>query len=231
MPKALNQIQKNSFRRRVIELTVTMHLEHFDFYVSKMSADLMGEKELIQKRLDEMSAGLSQDEAAFLEYEVSDEFYLIDDVFLPLFLHSSTISLFAFFESELTALCKRLDRAQSQGSVWPSLNGSGIGKAKQYLKDHTSVNFGQLNSYWVNLNNMQSIRNCLAHANGDIAQMSTENKRERIRQIATSTEGLSVVDDDQLEIGKEYLQERSADVREFLLKLSEQVYPMELSGV
>lgn len=225
MNNALNQTRRNGLRRRLIDLTVTTHLEQFDFYVTKMSADLTGEKELIQKRLDEMSAGLSDDEAAFLEYEFSDEFYLIDDVFLPLFLQSSTISLFAFFESELTSLCKSLARSSSQAEVWNSLNGSGILKAKDYLKDHASVNFDPLNLYWANLNNMLLVRNCLAHANGYIDQMSSEDKQARLRQIAASTNGLNIANNKHLLVEKRYLLERSADVRRFLIELSEQVYP------
>lgn len=225
MTAALSQSQKNSFRRRIIELTVSMHLEQFDLFVSKISADLKGEKQKIEERLNSLSAGLSSEESAFLEYEFSDEFYLIDDVFLPLFLRSSTISLFAFFESELTALCKRLDSAQNQGSIWSSIDGSGIGKAKEYLKSHAGVSFAQLNSYWSNLNNMQNIRNCLAHANGDIAQMSTKPKRDNIKQIVASTNGLTIVEDNQLNVGEGYLKGRSADVRGFLIALSEQLYP------
>lgn len=225
MTNALSQSKKNSFRRRAIELTVTMHLEKFDYYVSRMSADLQGEKQQIEERLSEMSAGLPQEEAAFLDYEFSDEFYLIDNVFLPLFLHSSTISLFAFFESELTGLCKRLDRSRGQGSAWSTLGGAGIEKAKAYLKGYRDVSFGKLNPYWENLNNMQSIRNCLAHANGDINQMSNSTKKQKIRHIVSSTNGLSIVDDNQLNIENRYLQERSADVRAFLLALSELLYP------
>jgi hypothetical protein len=225
MNNALNQSRRHGLRRRLIELTVTTHLEQFDFYVSKMSADLTGEKELIQKRLDEMSAGLSDDEVTFLEYEFSDEFYLIDDVFLPLFLQSSTISLFAFFESELTSLCKSLARSSNQSGIWTSLNRSGILKAKKYLKTHAGVDFDPLNLYWANLNNMLLVRNCLAHANGDIDQMSSDDKQVRLRQIATSTNGLNIADDKHLLVERRYLQERSADVRRFLIDLSEQVYP------
>lgn len=231
MTDKLSQSKKNSFRRRVIELTITTHLEHFDYYVSKISETFQGEKRTLEDDLDEMSLGLSKEEAAFLEYELGADFYLIDDVFLPLFFYSSTISLCAFFESEFTALCKRLDHAKSQENIWASLNGSGIQKAKKYLRDHACIDFDQLNSYWVELNNMQSIRNCLTHANGNISQMSTESKKDTIRQIASSTNGLSVVGGNKLEISEDYLKERSADVRMFFKRLSEQVYPNEQAAV
>jgi len=207
-----------------MELTVNLHLEHFDQYVSKMSADLAGEKKEIEARLKQMSAGVTKDEAAFLEYEFSDEFYLIDDVFLPLFIHSSTISLFSFFESELTAFCKRLDRSDAQGPVWPTMKNSGIEKAKTYLTRHAGVQFCQLNTHWHSLSNMLRIRNCLAHANGDITQMSSTAKQTEIKQIAKSTNGLNVSSDEQLEVDREYLRDRTVDVRKFLIALANQVY-------
>jgi hypothetical protein len=220
----LSSNRKNSFRRRVIELTVNLHLEHFDHYVSKMSADLAGEKQEIEKRLKELSAGVTQDEAEFLEYEFSDEFYLIDDIFLPLFIHSSTFSLFAFFESELVALCKRLDQSAGN-SAWPATRGSGIEKAKAYLTAHAGVQFGQLNTHWQSLSNMLKVRNCLAHADGNISQMSSTAKQAEIKQIVRTTSGLNISPQGRLEVDRKYLQDRSADIRGFLLALANQIYP------
>ena len=83
MAGLISKDKRNEFHRRVFELSLNSHIEHFTYYLDKIEADFKIDKANTHKQLKELCVGLSEDEIAQLEYEYSDEFYLIDDVFSP----------------------------------------------------------------------------------------------------------------------------------------------------
>lgn len=223
MAAHISKDKRNEFHRRVFELTVNSHIEHFTYYLDKVEAEFKIDKAKTHKQLKELCVGLSEDEVAQLEYEYSDEFYLIDDVFVPIFYASSTMSLFSFFESEMISLCKQLDRTVSPDQSFATIGGKGLEKAKEYLTNQIGIDISDLNTLWSPLKNMASVRNCLAHANGDIAQMKCGEK-EKLQKIIASTNGLSLAHETEIRIEKGYLIDRAADISRFLLQVQARAY-------
>lgn len=155
-------------------------LSHFQRYANDM------EEYLLKKQIK------AYDE---LDYEDEDEedgiestwLYFLGDkhtysIQFPNILRSSLlISVYSFFESQLTRLCKELQMKMNLSVKYSSINGKGIEKAKVYLSDVVKIDFPTDSQAWHRIKDYQNIRNCFAHSEGIL----NEGDKKLIRSVET----------------------------------------------
>jgi hypothetical protein len=151
-------------------------------YMSLAHEFVVRQQRDFQTRVDEYVAqhAPTDEDDGDIHISLEDENDQLHSRFPRLVFSSTLLMACALFESSLVDLCKVLWRALPRSTSWSELRDSGITKAATFLK----MNYGiQLSNYsrWEQVNDYFKVRNCIVHADGDMANM-TDTAKESIRQ-------------------------------------------------
>lgn len=99
---------------------------------------------------------------------------VFNDYFPNLQRQSAIICLFSAFEHELNKLCELMQKHENCKVSFKDLNGNGIVRAKDYLVKVVELNIDTSTQNWMEIKNIQKIRNKIVHSNGTFRETDQE---------------------------------------------------------
>ena len=115
-----------------------------------------------------------------LEEILEDEFNVVSRGMPILIRQSLFISTYSLLETYLNELCSTLKEELKMSIDVSDLNGAGIFRAQNYLAKILNVDFPQSHRSWQKIGHYNRLRNCFAHANG---QLSKETNKQLLKFI------------------------------------------------
>lgn len=124
----------------------------------------------LEAHLDAQAASLeAREKAEYFEYHAEDFFELSTQ--LPTIHRYSVITAAdSALEIFLTDTCNSYAKLTQASLRLDDLAGKGLRRAQQYLKKVASIDFPDSLSAWVSILRLRDLRNCIVHADGQIAE-------------------------------------------------------------
>ncbi|MFE3898339.1 MULTISPECIES: hypothetical protein [unclassified Priestia] len=157
-------------------------LSHFETYakdmeeyIFKKSLSIYDEENTDEDEYENEYEDELEEDEDYREFDNGTMYFLSDrhrySIQFPNILRSSLlISVYAFFENQLTRLCKEIQIKKQLPVKFKSINGKGIERAKTYLSDVVQLNFPSDSKEWNLISDYQNIRNCFAHSEGIVTK-------------------------------------------------------------
>ncbi|MBD1571586.1 hypothetical protein [Aliivibrio sp. S10_S31] len=129
--------------------------------------------------------------------------------------NSTILICYSILESNMVAICEKYASQRKLPIKLADLNGNGILKCKKYLENFEIVDFNEpeIKKHWEKLPVLSKLRNCIAHAEGDLSKY-TKLKPDTINGEI----GLSIKNN-HVEIESSYVIDSIDRVQNFLLSL------------
>lgn len=216
------QRDRNKTVTRIIREYTNSKLDDFTEYTSEIEAKFNTDKRRLSEHYDETIKNLSEEDRRDVDDYFSDDFYMIESIYILLYRRSTLVSIYSFLEHSMDRLCRHLYAINTYPVKVDDLKGEGIVRAKDYLEKLAKVKFDALNGEWSQLANMNKIRNCIVHADGDVMALS-KSRRESLLNIINNNRGISLKDERFISIEKEFISSCIGQVRTFLDKLYQQI--------
>lgn len=121
-----------------------------------------------------------------LDNETWDLTEIFENYFPGLQRRSALVTLFSFFEHELEALCKRIKSHGHHKIALADMANKGIMRSTVYLEKVGGLTALRSNPEWQEINNIQSIRNLIVHADGKIPGQTGGNSEKVAAYIQRS---------------------------------------------
>lgn len=122
-----------------------------------------------------------------------DEYHQLSKIFPNILRSSLFIMHYAFFESQLSNLCKSLQKQFSYPIKLTELRGKGIDRAKDYMKKIGKIiNFPDQTPAWNNIKRYEDIRNFVMH------KASKLDESKQVKKVETFINAKSSIDLDPL---------------------------------
>lgn len=218
---ALQKMDKNKFFANIIKHQARDRLEEFRQYTLEIESKFDSDKNALSRSYDEAIKGLSEDEAREVEDYFSDDYYIIEEIHVGMYRKSTLVSVYSFLESSMNGLCKHLCSRHTYPVELNDLRGEGIVRAKDYLEKLAKVDFSSINGEWSHLMTLNKIRNCIVHSEGDIKASKSSSQ---LANIIANTLGVSLRNERNIKIEREYIDFSINKVEEFLDKLYQQAF-------
>ena len=122
----------------------------------------------------------------------------------------------------MNSLCTILQKMNDLNVELNDLRGDGIERARLYLTKVCEIQFPDASHEWAEIQKLNSIRNCIVHAEGNVDDVRSPTK---LRNIVKNTKGISLESERYLSIDKKYLEMVIACVDDFLQELHETSFP------
>jgi len=145
-----------------------------------------------------------------LDEYFSDEFYVIENIFLKTFRYSMVVTAYSLLETTLNSLCHYLHRLKKVDLTLDELKGEGIERAKLYLLKICHIDFPFTSHEWNQIVKLNSIRNCIVHAQGDVTLSKSPAK---LRNIVANTHGIDINNDRYLIIDKTFIDSAISNIK------------------
>jgi hypothetical protein len=148
-------------------------------YLSAVHSFVGREQKAFIKRVEETIAaeGLQGDEKDEYYSINENEFDKLHNTFPRIVYSSALLTACSLFESSLVDLCKAFDgdAALTKQKTWDQLNDKykGVRRADRFLGANFGIHLHKY-SHWESILDYYEIRNCVAHANGDVSIMPVE---------------------------------------------------------
>lgn len=193
-------IKKTSFER-VSLLTliwykpiIKMELEAFSKYIDHVEGTITQEFLNLKSQIDQYEAVEQELDADYMY----DEILTYRDDFPGIMRSSLLICIYTFLEHELNRFClyHNADGFKNNNSD------KGIERAKKFIKKELNIKFPDQTKSWQFIINVREIRNCFAHANGYIDQVTNPIKLRNVIDL----------------LGKDLVSESSGTIRKIKLE-------------
>lgn len=200
---------------------IKWRLNEFKDYVLAIESNFQGKKGELRKRYEDEIKKIEKESEE--KYHISDyyeeELITIDRVYLETFRYSAIVSIYSILESSMNALCNHLMKSKELSLELKEIRGEGIERAKLYLEKVCHVKLPAKSNSWSKIQNLNKIRNCIVHAEGDVDR--TRNPR-KLKNIIKNTDGLDLMNV-YIKIDKKYLEDSIESIEDFLQRLCEKV--------
>lgn len=167
--------------------------------------------------LDEQQQELTKNDESDDNYNYSfnDELIDLEFNFYRVNRVSFVLSLYSYLENTLNRFCHQKQRQHDLPISVLDLYGNGITRCKTYLEKFNLVNFSDsvCNGAWSNLNNLNKLRNSLAHAEGDL-----DHSRHLDSGKVTKIKGLTLFGTTVI-ISRDYVTDTMEEVEKFLVHI------------
>ncbi len=97
---------------------------------------------------------------------IDEEWWNVSEVFPHLHRSAILLSVFAFFEHNLNAVCDSLAEEHGKRLRVTDLSGRGLERAKTYMSKEIGIAFPSTSESWQELSQLHSLRNVIAHRDG-----------------------------------------------------------------
>lgn len=152
-----------------------------------------------------------------------EENYRIEELFMKNFRYSMIVAIYSFCETTLNDLCYYLYRSKGLLLQLDEVRGEGIERAKLYLIKVCLINFPEKDHDWQEILKLNSIRNCIIHAEGDVDDMKSPAK---LRNIIKNTKGIAL--DKSIErflyIESDYIPSIISSIEKFVNKVHKEAF-------
>ncbi|APX05897.1 MULTISPECIES: hypothetical protein [Gammaproteobacteria] len=207
------KVNMNQVISEAIKSITKIKLEDFRNYTLELESKFISDKASLENSYNESKIGLSGEQLNELDDYFSDIYHDIENVYIVMYRKSTLVSLYTLLETSLNSLCVRLKQMNGYPVSVSDLKGEGVVRSINYLKMLASLDLQPVNPIWANIQAMNKLRNCIVHCDGNIS--SYKSASSVINIVANGT-GLSLVDDKQLKIEREYIENIINDVESFL---------------
>lgn len=187
-------------------------LSNFRQYYKEVETKFHDDKNVIKGKQD---STLSIDWDEF--NNLYNDYYTIELHHVDIHRRSCLVTLYSYLESFLNYLCECLYKLNDYSVKHTDLKGSGVFRARLYLNKIVGVNFNEINSEWVNIKNLNLIRNHIVHNAG-------KSDKEKTNRIINEEPNLSLNMFNEIRIKDNYIDEAINQIEVFLTLIHEQVF-------
>ena len=191
-------------------------LEKFRRYTQELESKFKSDINLLDKAFVESIEGLNDNEINEVADYFSDDYFIIEDIHIGLYRRSTLVSIYSFLENSLNHLCKHLWHRENYPVKLNDLKGDGVTRAKNYLDKLAKVDFQSMNSEWSHIQEVNKIRNCIVHCEGNI---HIARNTESLEKIINNSKHLSLQNHLNIKVEHEYIDLTLTKVEVFLQKL------------
>jgi hypothetical protein len=163
-----------------------------------------------------------KDEVDVISDFYGEEFYTIEDIFIKTFRYSAIVSIYSFIESSMKSLAIYLQHSKNLSLKLEDLKGSSvIEKTGLYFEKVCLINFPSNTNEWAEIQKLNTIRNSIVHATGDIF---SSNSKHKVENVINNTKGLNLKDERYIIINKEYLDSIISKIEVFVNLLYDRAF-------
>lgn len=201
---------------------VVNRLDEMEEFKRFTLAAIENEKKIISDRLDRYTQDLSEEQKQEYSEWMSEDYFMVEDVFTQISLRSFIVILFSYIEDGMNTLCKAeySDKARYQKKKgleefkvkYTDMQGEGINRAKLYLEKVIGRNLNTEEKPWSEIQTLRKIRNAIVHEDGNTSD-SLKNDGNFKQQINDGR--IKLKNHGQIIIDPEYLNYILPQVREY----------------
>ncbi|MCX6955521.1 MAG: hypothetical protein NTV51_25520 [Verrucomicrobia bacterium] len=129
--------------------------------------------------------------------------HLHDEIVTPTFRYAAVITLFAVVERELKRFAETLAKEEKHTLGYRDLKGGLLEQLSRYTEVYRGFRLNDLKGY-IGVRDLQKVRNCLVHAYGDPAMMSSHDKAHLLKMNSDAA-GIEAFDGMPLGIGQPFI--------------------------
>lgn len=200
-------------------------LELFQKYASDLELNFEAEKREIEKRFNNATEKIDDEDVKQQMAEVyGEDHHIVDTYFLKYFRYSSIMALHSLLENEVRHYARFMKNSLKINEDIP--RGKGIDGYKDYLKNKCDFSYPFRGKEWQRISDLVKIRNCLVHCDGLIFDSSDS---EYLEKLPKKYKGISVYNERELRIGNSYLPLAIEYVGDFLKLFEESLFQKFIS--
>lgn len=195
-------MNSDSLPALIFKNNIIKRLEGFRAYSHDIESKFEKDIEKISERFNLFSAEEEQHGTIAIRIIMSEEYRNINDVFVGTYRNSTLVTIYSFLENTMRSICVILQKFNDYPIEVADLTGDGIQKSKTYLEKMAKIDFSKINSTWSNLQNLNLIRNCIVHVEGDAKNFKSTDK---LKNIISNNQYLSLERDRLIVVEREYI--------------------------
>lgn len=206
----------------IARLAHGIQVDNFRDYISNIHQNFSDDAQKLQELYE--SASYKTHDPDYLNYldDMISEQHKLLTVFQPSMYRKSTlVSLYSYLEHTLNSFCFTLHKMFNTKIEINDMKGDGIVRAKTFLSKIFGIDFGDANSKWAFLNDLNKIRNCIVHADSDLQSV---HNPESIEKVISKYDGLKIVDNKFIDIDRNYIFECLENIDSFFIWLYSRHY-------
>lgn len=207
-------MNKHNFFAQISKYSLQAQLDDLEKYISLTNIQHGLDLSKLKKAYDDDIKDAPDDYIQHLDEHYSEQYDFLTNIQPNIFNKSSLVSLYSCLEHNLNDFYNICQKIKGTEISVTDLHGDGIHKAKKYLTKLMNVNFGA-SQEWEFIIDLNKVRNCIVHANGNINKMSTTSK---LKNIVDNTPGLSLKNSNII-VSSGYLINGIAEINKFFIWL------------
>lgn len=197
----------------ILKKNIIKRLEGFRAYTNELEVKFENDIEKLAEKYGLKDLEVSNDGTRIMEIIMSEEYRNISDTFIGTFRDSTLVSLYSFLENTMRSICAILHKFNGYPIELSDLTGDGIQRSKIYLEKMAKIDFSQINGVWANLQNLNLLRNCIVHVEGDTLNFKS---KEKLRNIISNNQYIYLKRDREIVIEREYIEFAIDEVEKFI---------------
>jgi len=207
---------KNNFLAQLSKYSLQAQLDDFEKYILGAGSQHGIDLSKLQEAYEDDKKGASNDYVEYLDEYYSEQYDFLVNIQPNIFNKSALVSLYSCLEHNLNDFCNICQKFKGTNISVTDFNGDGITKAKKYLTKLMGLDFGK-SQEWQFIVDLNKVRNCIVHANGDINAMSSTTS---LNNIISNTPNLSLKNNN-IMISSNYITEAIREINKLFLWLYE----------
>ncbi|MBI6703051.1 hypothetical protein [Pseudomonas viridiflava] len=152
------------------------------------------------------------------DYRDSDDLREIEFISLRMHRYSIILASYAYLENSMSKLCKEYYTSMELPLEPSEIKGEGITKFRTYLEKLAKIELQTVNKQWSSLSALNTIRNCIIHADGDAQLLNNPTK---LIKIIENQESLSFIEEHLIMMDESYIHSTIDTIESFLLHIFE----------
>lgn len=207
-------------KKQVFELK----LWEINEYFSKFSVYVEDLKKQLQVKIGNSKNSLQNESNENLQEQIDsdltsyyEEYDLTESVVERNFYYSVIIQLYTHVELAFNDLCKYNESISNKKIKLSDFSGKGVERAKNYLVKVYDFVFDALDSEL--LNELNLIRNIIAHYNGNLKVISNNDQLNKITTLLNKNNEVSRSKDDYIILSQNYINSCLSKIREIFKKI------------
>lgn len=204
---------------KVTKLTIQKKAFYLRAYFGKL--DNIFQEELIslwqEKELEDKRAESHEDDSQY-DYRASDSLSEIELIYLRMHRYAAILAIYSYLESSLNKLCNEFKIERNIPLSVSELNGDGIARCRKYLDQLVSIDFTKINHQWSKLAELNKIRNCIIHVDGNAEMIRSS---ESFVQMIESRKNLGFAEGKLIIASREFICQTIDNVESVLIYITE----------
>lgn len=144
-----------------------MDLQTYKEHTVKVEAFMADEVQAFEQKVKELTHGWHDYDRAEYYENVHDQYWDLCKVFPNIQRQSELMSIYTILENTINRICSVFESSIDNPVKLEDLQANGIiDKGKRYLEKVVRIQFPSSHPSWVEITNIQTIRNSFVHANG-----------------------------------------------------------------